>query len=116
MEKQHPLILVFYIDTEFIKNRELITPFVEGVNDMIAKKESNVMAFFLPTNGEERIECINPVMLKEADMDRINKLIKDIETNFSIGVEMAEFDKDIVLDEPTPCVCGNNEGGNCKCE
>jgi hypothetical protein len=116
METQYPLVLVFYIDAEVLKNREIITPFVESVNDMIAKKESNVMAFFLPTTGEERIECINPVTLKETDMYKINKLIEDIRINFSIGTEMPEFDEDIILDEPKPCVCGNNEGGSCQCE
>ena len=80
----HPLILVFYLDRELITNKEIIGPFVESVNRMLYEKQSNVLAFFLPTDGEERIECINPVTTPESDMDRINKIIEDIKTNFSI--------------------------------
>lgn len=109
MEKGYPLILVFYLDRDLMTNPQIIKPFSEMVNNMIVAKEANAMAFFLPTDGEERIECINPVMLKEAEMEKVNKMIEDIKKNFSIGDDtLPSFD---VQEETKPCECG----GNCKC-
>jgi hypothetical protein len=111
MENTHPLIIVFYLDEEMMKVPEIIRPFAESVNYMIEQKKVNVMAFFLPTKGDERVECINPVQLSETDMEPINKLIKDIQEQFSVGVDVDVPETEI--DEPNePCECG----GNCKCE
>jgi len=88
MEKNYPLIIVFYLDGEMMKQKENITPFVEAVNNMLHQKNANALAFFLPTSGEERIECISPVIVKEADMEKINTIIEDIKTNFSVAAEM----------------------------
>ena len=103
MEKTYPLIIVFYLDGEMMKQKEIITPFVEAVNNMLHQKNANALAFFLPTAGEERIECINPVIVKEADMDKINNIIEDIKTNFSVDTEMElpieEVDVEVVSKE-----------------
>lgn len=114
MQNNNPLILVFYLDNELMKNNDIIQPFANSVNDILSKKNANTIAFFLPTLGEERVECINPVMVKEADMDKINKLIEDIKTNFSIGVDMNIPDEEIILNEKE-CVCGKNPDGKCEC-
>jgi hypothetical protein len=111
MENTHPLIIVFYLDEEMMKVPEIIRPFAESINYMIEQKKANVMAFFLPTKDKERVECINPVQLSETDMEPINKLIKEIQEQFSVGVEI---DIPEIENETTnePCECG----GNCKCE
>lgn len=112
-----PLVLVFYLDAELMKNPQIIKPFAESVDKMLAIKNANALAFFLPTNGEERVECINPVMLKEPDMERVNKLIEDIKHQFSIGVDIdVDIDEIEIEEEPKPCDCGNNPNGNCKCD
>jgi hypothetical protein len=80
----HPLILVFYLDRELMANNEIIGTFAESVNRMLHDKQSNVLAFFLPTDTTERVECINPVIVSEPDMERINGIIQDIKTSFSI--------------------------------
>lgn len=85
MEKGYPLILVFYLDRDMMNNGEIITPFAEQVNRAIAAREANAMAFFIPTDGEERIECINPKQVSEADMGNINKIVEDLVKNFDIG-------------------------------
>lgn len=82
IEKQHPLILVFYIDKELMSNPDIMQPFVDHVNNMIIQKEANMMTFFLPTDGEERIECINPIQIEPAKMDEIMGTINDIAKNF----------------------------------
>jgi len=115
MEKQHPLIIVFYLDRELLTTPEIINPFVETVNETLALKDANIIALFLPTNGDERVECINPVMVGEAKMVEINQIINDIKMNFSIGVETEISNEEIVL-EPKPCECGDNPNGNCKCD
>jgi hypothetical protein len=102
-ETQYPLILVFYLDAELMRNREIMQPFAEYVNDMIEVKKANIMAFFLPTNDNERVECINPIMMAEPDMERINSMIEEIKVQFSIGMEK---DMEFNTGEITP---DNNE-------
>lgn len=108
MENNHPLILVFYLDAEMMQNQQIIQPFAESVNHMIEQKNSNMMAFFLPTTGEERVECINPVMLSEPDMEKVQQMIKEIQEQFSVGVDMDVEDIEI---ENNTCECG----GDCNC-
>lgn len=108
MENQYPLILVFYLDAEMMKIKEIIQPFAESVNHMLAEKNSNAMAFFIPTKGEERVECINPSIIAEADMAKINQMVEDIKEQFSIDADIDVEDKEA---ENKPCECG----GNCKC-
>ena len=117
----YPLIIVFYLDHELMSNPQIIKPFAESVNQMIAYKEANALAFFLPTRGEDRVEVLNPVVINEADMEKINKIIEDIKTNFSIGADIDVPDEEITLDElpsseDKPCDCGNNPDGKCKCD
>ena len=85
VEKGYPLILVFYLDREVMMQGDIIRAFADSVNNAIAQREANCMAFFLPTDGEERIECINPVMMHEADMKKVDQMIQDLATNFDIG-------------------------------
>lgn len=85
MEKGYPLMVVFYLDREMMMNPDIIQPFANSVNDALLQKEANAMAFFIPTDGEERIECINPVQVAEADMERINKIVEDLTKNFDVA-------------------------------
>jgi hypothetical protein len=81
----YPMVLVFYLDREMMMNQEITKAFAESVNNAIADREANCMAFFLPTDGEERIECISPITTDENNMERINKIIQDLSNNFDIG-------------------------------
>lgn len=85
MDKGYPLMLVFYLDREMIAQEEIMQIMAQQVNDAIAQREANIMAFFMPTDGEERIECINPVQVEETEMSRINKIVEDLTKNFDIG-------------------------------
>ena len=42
METNYPLILTFYLDAEMMKEKDIIVPFTESVNEMLAEKNSNV--------------------------------------------------------------------------
>lgn len=112
-QKGYPLILVFYLDAELMAQPQIIRPFSEMVNTMLGEKEANALAFFIPTKGEERIECINPVVMKEADMEKVNQMIEDIKKNFSVG-DTSMPDTDIIPDAK-PCECGKNPDGTCQC-
>lgn len=85
MEKGYPLLIVFYLDREMMMNPDIVKPFADSVNDALAQRKANAMAFFMPTDGEERIECINPVQVAEADMKEINKIVEDLTKNFDVG-------------------------------
>jgi len=80
-----PLVLCFYIESEVLKNGEIAKEFVDSVNFYINDNNYNVMALFLPTNGVERVECINPTIASGEQIERINTLINDIENNFDIN-------------------------------
>jgi hypothetical protein len=114
MNENYPLIIVFYLDAEMMKVKEIIQPFTESVNTMLNQKKANAMAFFLPTNGEERVECINPLIVPKDDMEKVATLIEDIKKSFDIGAEITVEHEEIELDEK-PCDCGNNLDGKCKC-
>ena len=66
-------------------NPDVIQPFVDSVNDGIAQRYANTIAFFIPTDREPRIKCINPLQVAEADMERINKIVEDLTKNFDVG-------------------------------
>tara|TARA_R110000803_G_scaffold74903_4_gene139076 strand:+ start:7596 stop:7925 length:330 start_codon:yes stop_codon:yes gene_type:complete len=79
-----PLFLVFYLDREMMQS-EMMQGFADQVNNALVQKDANAMAFFIPTDGEERIECVNPILVEKTEMDRINKIMEDIKNSFDIG-------------------------------
>lgn len=86
----HPLILVFYLDREMMSNPRIIQPFADSVNNILAQKDANAIAFFLPTDDNERIECINPKQIEPVEMDKINTIIADLVENFDMNNNLNE--------------------------
>jgi hypothetical protein len=86
--KQHPLVLVFYLDREMMQTPEILKPFAESINHMINYKNMNAIALFMLTDGEERVECLNPVVVPKAEMDKITKMIDEISKQFGVGDEI----------------------------
>lgn len=87
----YPLILVFYLDRLMLQQAEIRNLFANSVNHIIEEKKLNAVAFFLPTDGEDRIECINPMMVTEPDMAKINKMVEDISTQFSLKEKLDDI-------------------------
>lgn len=85
METQYPLLIVFYLDREMMSQGDIMEIMAQQVNDAIAQRNANAIAFFMPTDGVERIECINPIQVEETEMSRINKIVEDLTKNFDIG-------------------------------
>jgi hypothetical protein len=95
-ETNYPMVLVFYIDREMMSNPQVIQPFADSVNNILALKNANAIAFFVPTDGEDRVECVNPLQVEKADMVKINKMVEDIKNQFSIGVDIDVPNNEII--------------------
>ena len=83
--KEHPLILVCYIDKYTFRESEIMAQMTESFNTVLADKEANAIAFFVPTDDNERIECINPTLTTDDQSNRINSMIDEISKSFDIG-------------------------------
>lgn len=99
---EHPLILVFYLNRSLMENQDIIKPFADSVNDILATKNANAIAFFIPTDGEEKVNCINPIQVSESEIDKVYKMIDDIKKSFDIGQGaddgINDIDNDVVID------------------
>lgn len=83
--KEHPLILVCYISRYIVEESQVMAQIADNMNRVIAEREANAMVFFIPTDGPERMECINPVLTDDKQKEKINKLIDEISKSFDIG-------------------------------
>ena len=93
--KTTPLVLVFYIDRETMKVRDIIEPFIESINMYIESKDYEVMALFLPTDENERVECINPVIATQEQLDKIMERQK-VSWGLEIQAQLSWFIKKAV--------------------
>ena len=83
-----PLILVFYLDGGVFAEQEMLKVYSENVKEYFDENGDNVRLFFMPTTGEERIECINPTYLTDkTEIDKLNELTEKLEEMFQVGVE-----------------------------
>jgi len=83
-----PLILVFYLERSIFSNREMVESYGENVRKYLENRGDDVRLFFLPTDKDEKIECINPVYIgNENELEKLNDLIEDLTTKFQVGVE-----------------------------
>jgi hypothetical protein len=74
-----------------LQQAEVRNLFANSINHIIEEKKLNAVAFFLPTDGEDRIECINPMMVAEPDMAKINKMVEDISTQFGLNEKLGDI-------------------------
>jgi len=76
-----PLFLVFYLSRDLFSNAELVAAYGENVKKYLDVKGDNVRLFFMPTDTEEKIVCINPLYIETKDeYDKIDGLIKELES------------------------------------
>ena len=88
IKTDEPLILVFYLHESNFVNQEAIKLYSENVKNYFDENGDNVRLFFMPTSGEERIECINPVYITEkTEIEKLNTLTEEVEKLFQVGVE-----------------------------
>ncbi len=81
-EKGDALILVFYLHSSMFESPELVKSYSDGVQSGMEQVGLKAMYFFLPTEGEDRIDCINPKIVSAKDfaetkekLERIQKMV-----------------------------------------
>lgn len=80
-----PLVLVFYLDRDMMENsKEAVQAFGDNVNSVISQKNANIISFFMPTDKEERVECINPVAISEQEKKSVNEMVDEIREAFDM--------------------------------
>lgn len=84
LQNEPPTVLVFYMDRETMAEVQIFNQIRLGVERYLESLDSEVVAFFLPTDDKEKIDCINPRLTNQEDMGRIQKIIGDLETKFII--------------------------------
>lgn len=83
-----PLILVFYLQKDLFTNREMIATYGENVKQYLENRGDDVRLFFLPTEEQEKIVCVNPVYIEDQnEFNKLNDLIEDLTNKFQVGVE-----------------------------
>lgn len=83
-----PLILVFYIFRDVLSNPEIRNQYAKSVEEYFNKKGDDVRIFFIPTDTEERLECVNPKFID--DKNTYEQLVKDLEEvkiKFDVGID-----------------------------
>jgi hypothetical protein len=95
LKADEPLILVFYLAREMFAEQSMMKMYSENVKKHFDQHGDNVRLFFMPTDSEERIECINPVYITdENEMEKLNKLTDEMENLFQVGVESLNQEED----------------------
>ena len=83
-----PLILVFYLQKDLFSNIEMIETYGENVKQYLENRGDDVRLFFLPTEEQEKIVCVNPVYIEDQnEFNKLNDLIEDLTNKFQVGVE-----------------------------
>ena len=82
-----PLILVFYLQKELFAERKLIETYGDNVRQYLENRGDDVRLFFLPTEEQEKIVCVNPVYIEDQnEFDKLNDLVEDLTNKFQVGV------------------------------
>lgn len=84
-KSEYPLILIFYLDRELMQEESIMDEFRLSINEDIERRGANIMAYVMPTDGIERIECINPLIATDEEKMSIKDLIADISKKFDIN-------------------------------
>lgn len=67
------VILVFYLSTS--------VHIPQQVEEMRKSIPTEVVTFFIPTDGETRIECINPKMITGEEYVHVKKILDECQSN-----------------------------------
>jgi|TARA_R110000803_G_scaffold194392_1_gene257467 hypothetical protein len=87
-ESNKPLFLVFYLNKELFKQEELVSSYGANVKKYLDEKGDNVRLFFMPTEHNEKIVCINPLYIgDEKEYEKLNTLIGELEEKFQLEVD-----------------------------
>jgi hypothetical protein len=88
-------ILVCYLKPHIFEEPQILESFQTAVNKYLESKGSESMVFFIPTDKDERIECINPVYVEDAhkaEYDKMIGLLGDLEKRLDMKPKSFEED------------------------
>ena len=80
-----PKVIVFYLDREMLNNTSIRNHFSTSVDKVFEQRHFNALAFFIPTDGEEKIECINPKLISNDEYKKVIEVLETCKAHFDIG-------------------------------
>ena len=84
-EEKTPLILVFYLARDMFSSPDIMSNYTNGIKSYFDENEDDVRLFFFPTDGDERLECVNPVYFNgEEEKKKIDNLLGLAEKQFDL--------------------------------
>lgn len=87
--KKEPLILVFYIYRDVLSQKEIREEYFNGVKKHFEDIKVKATFFFLPTDTEERIECINPRLVEDKEeVEKLKRILSEVQKKFDVGSEI----------------------------
>jgi hypothetical protein len=90
MESKQPMVIVIYMDRLVMSDAESMKIISTSVQQAFEAKGGNTVTLFVPTDGQERIECINPAIATEEQINKINQMIDDIAATYDVGHDLEE--------------------------
>lgn len=98
--EKEPIILVFYIYRDVLARQELREQYFESIKKYFDEMKMKTAIFFLPTDTEERIECINPKFIEDQDeITKLRKVLESAEKLFAIDTEKEGVKRDTDIED-----------------
>lgn len=93
--EKEPIILVFYIYRDVLAQKEMREQYFESIKKYFDEMKMKTALFFLPTDTEERIECINPKFIDDQnEIAKLKKVLSEAEKLFAIDTDKEGVKKD----------------------
>lgn len=72
-------ILVFYVNVGSLSPSE-VEEYIRNINKSLALNDENTLSFLIPVRtGENRIECLNPILLSEEQYAKTKAQLEEIQ-------------------------------------
>jgi hypothetical protein len=89
--EKEPLILVFYIYRDVLAQKDIRDEYINGVKKHFEDIKIKATFFFLPTDTEERIECLNPRFIEDQnEVEKLKRILEDVEKRFEIDTKSTD--------------------------
>lgn len=90
MSKEQPMVIVVYMDRNVMVDQKSMAIISKEIQGAFEAKGGNTVTLFVPTDGQEKIECINPAIATEEQISKINDMIDDISKTYDVGHDLTE--------------------------
>lgn len=98
--EKEPIILVFYIYRDVLVQKELREQYFQSIKKHFDEMKMKTAIFFLPTDTEERIECINPRFIEDQnEIAKLKRVLESTEKLFAIDTEKEGVKREDDIDE-----------------